>query len=225
LKKLSGDINMRSTLKYASILAVLSGLGLPQCQAQRWEVGVLGGGSFYNTVAVTAPSGSGDVGIKPSFAVGGYVGNDMYKNLGGELRYEYLPGDLKVSSNGSTATFSGQAQAIHYDFLYHFTSSEAKIRPFVAAGAGIKIYQGTGAATASQPLSNLALLTHTYQIDGMGTVGAGVKAFISNRLMLRFEVRDFITPVPHQVIATAPGAKISGMLNNIVFLAGLGVTF
>jgi hypothetical protein len=216
---------MRSTLKHASILAVLAGLGLPQCRAQRWEVGALGGGEFYNTVAVTAPSASGDVGIKPSFAVGGYVGNDMYKLLGGELRYEFLPGDLKVSSGGTTATFSGQAQAIHYDFLFHFTSSESKIRPFVAAGGGIKIYQGTGAATVSQPLSNLALLTHTHEVAGMGTVGAGVKAFITSRVLLRFEIRDFITPVPHQVIAPAPGAKISGLLNNVVFLAGLGVTF
>jgi hypothetical protein len=209
----------------ASILAVLAVFGLPQCRAQRWEVGALGGGEFYNTVGVTAPTGSGDVGIKPSFAVGAFVGNDMYKLLGGELRYEFLPGDLKVSSNGTTATFNGQAQAIHYDFLFHFTSSESKIRPFVSGGAGIKVYQGTGTATESQPLSNLALLTHTYQITGMGTVGAGVKAFITNRVMLRFEIHDFITPIPHQVIAAAPGAKISGLLNNVVFLAGLGVTF
>ncbi len=162
---------MRSTLRQASILALLAGLGLSQCRAQRWEVGGLGGGEFYNTVGVTSPTGSGDVGIKPSYAVGAFVGNDMYKLLGGELRYEFLPGDLKVSSNGTEATFKGQAQAIHYDFLFHFTSTEAKIRPFVSGGAGIKVYQGTGAATETQPLSNLALLTHTYQIAGMGTVG------------------------------------------------------
>ena len=216
---------MRSTLKHASILAVLAGLGLPQCKAQRWEVGALGGGDFYNSVAVTAPSGSGDVSIKPSFAVGAFVGNEMYKMLGGELRYEYLPGDLKVSSNGTTATFAGQAQAIHYDFLYHFTSTESKIRPFVSAGGGIKIYQGTGAATETQPLSNLALLTHTHETTGMGVVGAGVKAFISSRVKFRFEIKDFISPVPHEVISAAPGAKISGLFNNVVFLAGLGVTF
>jgi hypothetical protein len=43
--------------------------------------------------------------------------------------------------------------------------------------------------------------------------------------VVRFEVQDFLTPFPKQVIAPAPGAKIGSILNEIVFMAGLGVTF
>jgi hypothetical protein len=174
---------------------------------------------------VSGPAGSGDVGIKNSVAVGAYFGSDMYKRLGGELRYEFLPGDLKVSSGGSEATFSGQAHAIHYDFLFHFTPKGSRLRPFVSGGGGVKIYRGTGKATVTQTLSSLALLTNTHQTSGLGVFGGGVKAQVTPHLTLRFEVQDFLTPFPKQVIAPAPGAKISSILNEIVFLAGLGITF
>jgi hypothetical protein len=219
--------------RYASILAtlVILGAGLPACWAQnseaapKWEIGVLGGGGFYNSASVSSPAGSGDVGIKNGLAVGAFLGNDLYKHIGGELRYEFMPGDLKVSSGGTEATFSGLAHAIHYDFLFHFTPKGSRIRPFVSAGGGVKIYQGTSRATVTQPLSALALLTNTHETKGLGVFGGGVKAQVSSHVMLRFEVQDFLTPFPRQVIAPAPGAKISGLLNDIVVLAGLGVTF
>jgi hypothetical protein len=217
---------MRSFFRNASVAASLLGFGagVPACWAQKWEIGVLGGGSIYNSASVTSPAGSGNVGFKSGPAVGAFLGNDMGK-FGGELRYEYLPGDLKVSSGGATATFPGLAHAIHYDFLYHFTSSEAAIRPFVSGGAGVKIYQGTGSPTVTQPLSGLALLTNTYEAAALGTFGGGLKARIGSRMIFHVEVQDFLTPFPRQVIAPAPGAKISGMLNDIVFTAGLGIAF
>ncbi len=217
---------MRSIVRNSSVAALLLGFGaaVPACLAQKWEIGVLGGGNIYNSASVTSPAGSGNVGFKSGPAVGAYVGNDMGK-FGGELRYEYLPGDLKVSSGGDTASFSGAAHAIHYDFLYHFTSSESAIRPFVSAGAGVKIYEGTGSPTVTQPLSGLALLTNTHETKALGTFGGGLKAKIGSRMVFQVELQDFVTPFPRQVIAPAPGAKISGLLNDIVFMAGLGIGF
>jgi OmpA-like transmembrane domain. len=218
---------MRYFSKRSSMLAILAiaGSGAPACWAQKWEVGVLGGGSLYNTDSVTSPFGSGQVGIKNGLAVGAYVGSDMNKLFGGELRYEYLPGDLKLSSSGTETTFGGQTQAVHYDFLFHFASTEARIRPFVAVGGGVKFYEGTSKATVTQPLSGLALLTNTHETKGMAVFGGGVKAKIAPRVSLRFEVNDFLTPFPRQVIAPAPGAKISGLLHDIVFMGGLGIMF
>ena len=207
-----------------AILAIGSSI-VPASFAQKWEIGVLGGGSINNTDSVTSPFGSGDVGIKNGLAVGAYVGSDMNKHFGGEIRYEYLPGDLKVSSSGNEATFGGEAHAIHYDFLLHFASSEARVRPFVSFGGGVKVFRGTGKATVTQPLSGLALLTNTHETKGLGVFGAGIKAKIAPRLTLRAEVNDFITPFPRQVIAAAPGAKISGLMHDIVFMAGLGIMF
>jgi len=215
---------MRSISKCAAFTALLLGAGLP-AWGQKWEFGVLGGGGFYNSASVKSPAGDGDVGFKNSFAAGAFLGSNMYKLFGGELRYEYLPGDLKVSSGGTQATFNGEAHAIHYDFLFHFAPVETKIRPFVAAGGGVKVYRGTGAATVSQPLQGLALLTNTHETKGLGSVAVGLKAQASRRFALRFEVRDFITPFPRQVIAEAPGAKISGMLHDIVVMGGFAITF
>jgi hypothetical protein len=218
---------MRKFSKRSSMLAILAigGSLVPACWAQKWEIGVLGGGSLNTTDSVTSPAGSGNVGIKNGLAVGAYLGSDMYKFLGGELRYEFLPGDLKVSSSGTEATFGGQAHAIHYNFVLHFASSEARIRPFVSAGAGVKIYSGTSKATVTQPLSSLALLTNTHETAALGVFGAGIKAKIAPRITLRAEVSDFLTPFPRQVIAPAPGAKISGLLHDIVFMGGIGFMF
>ncbi len=145
--------------------------------------------------------------------------------LGGELRYDYMPGDLKVSSGGNEATFAGRSHAIHYDAMFNFTSSEAAVRPFVEGGAGVRIFEGTGNPTVTQPLSNLALLTNTYETKALFTVGGGVKARIGSRIVFRLEVQDFISPFPRQVIAPAPGAKIDGILHDLVFSAGIGIAF
>jgi len=207
------------------------GAGLPVCWAQsegttrKWEIGVLGGAGFYSNGTVSSPAGNGDVGFKSGAALGAYLGSNMYKLLGGELRYEYRPGDLKVSGNGGEAAFSGEAHVIHYDFLLHFAPTGSHVRPFVAAGGGVKIYRGTGSDQASQGLSRLALLTNTHETKGLGSVGAGVKIQASRKVGLRLEVHDFITPFPKQVIAPAPGAKISGLLHDIVVMAGLALTF
>jgi hypothetical protein len=216
---------MRSILKSAVSMALLLGAGIPACWAQKWEFGVLGGGGFYNSASATSPAGEGDVGFKNAVALGAYLGSNMYKFVGGELRYEYLPGDLKVSSGGTSATFDGEAHAIHYDFLFHFAPTGAKVRPFVSGGGGVKIYRGTGAATVTQPLQRLALLTNTHETKGLGSVGAGIKAQAGKRFGLRFEVHDFITPFPRKVIAEAPGGKISGILHDIVVMGGIAITF
>ena len=93
-------------------MTLLLGAGLP-ASAQKWEFGALGGGGFYNTASVKSPAGDGDVGFKNSFAAGAFLGSNLYTFVGGELRYEYLPGDLRVKSGGNEATFSGEAHAIH----------------------------------------------------------------------------------------------------------------
>ena len=206
-------------------MVLLLGAGLPACRAENWEAGVLGGAGFYKNASVTGPAGSADVGFKSGGAAGAYVGGSMTRFIGGELRYEYLFGDLKASSGGTEETFSGDAHALHYDFLMHFAPTGAKIRPFVAAGGGVKFYLGTGAPSVTQPLDRLVLLTHVHETKGMGSVGAGIKAAVSKRALVRFEIHDFITPFPRQVIAPAAGAKISGLLHDIVIMGGLAITF
>ena len=216
---------MGTIARGALCVIALAGLGASGCWAQKWEIGGVGGGSFYKDATVTSPAGSGNVGFKPNGVFGAFAESNMYKYVGGELRYEFILGNLKVSSGGTEATFDGRSQAIHYDFLYHFAPVGAHVRPFVAGGGGVKIYSGTGKATATQPLSNLALLTHTHETSGLGVAGGGVKFSGSQHMSIRFEVYDFITPFPKQVIAPAPNGKISGILNDFVVMVGVAYTF
>jgi len=134
-------------------------------------------------------------------------------------------GDLQLNQGSTQAVFGARSQAVHYDLLWHFTGSETAVRPFVAAGGGVKIFQGTGTEVAYQPLSNFALLTKAQDLTGLLSVGAGLKMRLATHVALRLEVHDFLTPFPKQVITPAANAKVSGWMQDIVPMAGLAFLF
>jgi hypothetical protein len=193
--------------------------------AQKWEVGGFAGGGFYKNASVSSPAGSGDVGFKNAAVFGGAIGSNMYRFVGGELRYEYRMGDQFVKSGGTEATFANRTHSIHYDFLIHFAEEGSFIRPFVSAGGGVRIFEGTGKETAAQPLSRLALLTRTTETKGLGVVGGGLKIKVAPGVAFRAEVHDFISPFPRQVIAPSVNAKISGILHDVVATFGVFAIF
>ncbi len=205
----------------ALILAVVPGFAF----AQKWEIGVGGGGGFYTSKSVTGSGGDGSVKVGNGVAASAWLANNNSRLWGGELRYDFQGGDLKVSSGGASATFSGQSHALHYDFLLHFADRDAKTRPFVAFGAGVKQYRGTGTEVTDQPLSQIALLTKTNQTVPLVSVGAGVKIRMSRSVGLRLEVHDFLTPFPDNVIAPAEGQSLGGWTNDFVAMLGLSILF
>jgi len=119
--------------------------------AQQWEVGADGGYGFLRQASVTNGSVSGTTGFAPGFAFGGVLGNQIHSFIGGELRYTFRSEDLQVKSGGTKATAAGQSHALHYDVLIHAAPQDSPIRPFLAAGAGVKFYRCTGAEPAYQP--------------------------------------------------------------------------
>ena len=154
-----------------------------------------------------------------------FFGQTPYRHLGGELRFGYLMGDLRIQSGGSTVTFSGAAQVVHYDLILT-TNSKSRAQLFVAFGGGVKVFEGTGVEAAYQPLMQYAYLTKTRQLEPMASVGAGVKCAVAKKLMFRAEVRDYITPFPTQVIAPAVNAAFGrNILHDIVPMVGLSVVF
>ena len=190
--------------------------------AQQWEFGGLGGGGFLNHVGVTAPAGAATAGFANGAAFGGYVGFNSYKHIGGEIRYAYMQSNLKLSSGGSDATFSGNAHVIHYDVVFH-TNRSPKVQLFASVGVGAKIFRGTGAEHAVQNLSSFGYFTKTQQFLPMGTVAAGVKVMIAPHVFLRTEIRDYISAFPKDVIAPPPGVKYGSILNEIVPMVGIGI--
>jgi hypothetical protein len=208
------------SVMFLSLLALA-----PAAMAQRWEVGVGGGGSFYTSQTIQNPLGNVNAGLSDGYAVSAWLDNNIGNFFGGELRYDYENPNLQLSSGGTKASFGAHTNAIHYDFLVHFAPTEARIRPFLAAGAGIKTYTGAGTEQAFQPLSNIALLTKGDDITALVSVGGGIKFLVAKSVILRLEAHDYLTPFPTNVIAPALGSKAGGWLSDFVVEAGLSFAF
>jgi hypothetical protein len=160
-------------------------------------------------------------GFSPGVAVGGFIGQNLYRQIGGELRYTFQFSNLKLSGGGSDASFRGQTHTLQYNVLWHARPVRSRMRPFVGVGAGMRVFRGTGKENAYQPLSGFALLTKTQEWKLMAAAGGGIKYRLTPRLSLRAEVWDYATPFPSRVIASSPSASLGGWLHDIVPMVGL----
>lgn len=214
---------MKSLLQLRAA-AVLLMLAASPALAQRWEIGGGAGGSFYTGKTVTRSNLTANAKFDSGWGATGYAGHNMYKLVGGEIRYSFLKNDARLSSGSAQALFGANAHAIHYDVLLHATSAGSSIRPFVAVGGGIKVFQGTGREVVAQPLGNLAFLTKTSEYKPLLTFGAGVKLNVSKRVGFRVEVKDYFSQFPKQVIAPASGSKLSGdWIHNFVAMVSVSL--
>jgi hypothetical protein len=195
------------------------------CLAQQWQLGASGGIGFYRNVTVERSGQSAQAGFKlgPAFSV--FAGQDLYEHLGGQFRYTLQLSDLKVSSGGQEATLRGQSHAVHYDLLFLGGKRGAAVRPFIAAGSGVKMYRGTGAPHESQALGQFVALTHTADVKALITFGGGVRIKLGKRGCLHVEARDYLTRFPTQVVTPVPPSKLSGWLHDIVPMLGLSIGF
>jgi len=211
---------------FLSFMFLALAAAAPAAFAQKWEVGVGAGGSFLTSETITNPAGDANAGRDPGLAVSAWLDNNIGSGLfGGEFRYDHENGDLKLSSGGTTVKFGSQSNAIHYDVVVNFASSESAVRPFIEGGAGVKWYTGTGGEQVSQPLSNIAVFSDVKDLRALVSVGAGLKFNIAKSVLLRLEVHDYLTPFPNTLIAPVPGSSVGGWVNDIVVQAGLGFAF
>ena len=193
--------------------------------AQQWEFGAVGGAAFLSSAPVTSTIGSATAGLQNGPAIGAFFGQNLTRRFSGEVRYMFVPSGLSIQSNGSTATFSGQEHVLTYDFIVRFNHPGSRTEFFVAAGGGMKIFRGTGQEQAYQPLSQYGYFTNTQVIKPTASIGAGMKYAITPKLLLRTEVRDYISPFPSEVIAPAPGASYGSILQDIVPMVSLSYVF
>jgi hypothetical protein len=212
---------MRTLALSILVLAAAAATG----RAQQWEVGGIGGGGFLSNVGVAGPVGSATAGFQTGATFGAFLGHNTYSHIGGELRYAYLQNNLQLSSGGSTVSFAGMAHVVHYDLILRTSRRNSPVQFFAAIGGGMKLYQGTGAEAAYQPLSQFGYFTKTQALKPMADVGGGMKYFITRRVCLRTEFRDYITAFPKELIAPAPGAKFGTILHDFVPMAGLSYEF
>jgi hypothetical protein len=199
-------------MKFVQTILVCLAVATPAALAQTWEVGGAAGFGFYTAQDVKRTGETAQAKIESGITASAWVGNNNRRYLGGELRYDYQRGDLRLKQDSTTASFGAESHAIHYDFLWHTSEVGSKVRSYIAFGGGVKIYRGTGKEALTQNLSRFALLTKTNELQGMISVGAGVKWKLGETTQLRVDLHDYITPFPKQVIMPNAGAKIDGWL-------------
>ena len=195
------------------------------CFAQTWSIGAAGGFGYSSEAAVENTAGSAKARFGTGFAAGAVLGENVSEHFGGELRYTYRNGHAELRSGGREATLDAAAHVLHYDFLAYATRRRARLRPFAAAGGGMRRYTGTGQMDPLQPLRNIALLAHNDQLKGLVSFGGGVKAAIGDNWSVRADFRDYATPFPEKLIVPVAGAKVHGWLHDLVPMFGIDWTF
>src|SRR5689334_15163318 len=120
------------------IFSCLFLLAFPLVAAESWEIGASGGYGVYRNVNVASGNLSGKAGFASGYAFGALLGSQLNRWIGGEIRYTYSANNLQVSSGSTKATATAMSHAIHYDVLLHAATKESLVRPFLAAGAGMK---------------------------------------------------------------------------------------
>jgi hypothetical protein len=194
------------------------------CSAQKWELGGGAGYGSYHNGTIFSPGGTATAGIRNRFAASVVLGEDMYRHWGGELRYTYQDGDPFLSTGGRKANIEGHSHAFHYDLLAHLRSPDERIRPYLAAGGGVKEFIANGPENPAQALSTIGLLTQTSEIKPLFTVGFGAKLRL-RRAVIRADFRDYITPFPKKVIAPARFGNARGILHQFTPLLGVSFIF
>jgi hypothetical protein len=195
------------------------------CIAQSWELGGAAGYGWYRGVRVNGPGAEASAGIRNRFAAGAVVTEDLYDHFSGEIRYMYHDGDPFLSLNGRTANMQGQSHSFTYDVLFHAKPRDRKLRPFAAAGLGAKYYRTTGPEPNPQPAPAEATLVRTNEWKLLVSVGGGVTYKFANHLLLRFDVRDYITPFPKKLFVPGNGATDRGLFQQFTPIVGVSYWF
>jgi len=57
------------------------------------------------------------------------------------------------------------------------------------------------------------------------SVGGGIKIKAGKHALVRFDFRDYLTPVPSNLLATPPSSRLKGWMHDFVFLMGISSVF
>lgn len=193
----------------------------PQDFDENWEFGGTIGYGIYHNGTVYAPGAEAQAGIRNRFAAGVVIGEDLYEYVSGEIRYLYQDGHPFIRYNGVTTDIQGQSHAITYDLLFHFAKHEKRLRPFVSGGLGLKGYVIAGPAPYPQPIPTIVTLNATNEWKFVMSPGGGVKYRLLPHMLLRADLRDYITTFPKSQIMPATHNTARGIFEQFTPMFGL----
>ena len=206
-------------------VAVLFTFSVLSCLAQDGEIGIAAGYGEYRNGSVLSADGTAKAGFMNRFVVSAVITEDQYDHLSGEFRYLYQDGDPFIRAQGIETRLQGQSHAFSYDVLVHFKPLDSKIRPYVTAGVGAKLYIVRGPPNPNQPLSDIATLTTANDMKLLVVGGAGVKMRLQRHTTVRVDVLDYITPFPKTQIKPAPLATPRGIFHQFTPMVGVSYVF
>ena len=215
---------MRLTLFNVALTLTLS----PLCRAQGWEVGAVAGyGGYSNGTIVDNIGESAGAGFHPGWALGAVLSEDPYNYIGGEVRYLFRWGSPELQFQGTRATIGGYSNLLVYDSLVHMRPQGKRIRPYVAGGAGVKVYTGSNPRflTLTQPLVQFAALRPCTEVEPAVSIGAGLKYRVKRHVWLRADFRAYMTPLPGELFRTTRLSAIRGWVYDFVPQVGVSYTF
>jgi len=160
----------------------------------------------------------------PRGAFSAFVAENLYNYIGGEFQYVFRSGGTELKSNGITETASGYSNILVYNVTVNMTPRESKFRPFVAAGAGVRIYTNTD-RFVTQPLAGIALLTKGTQVKPAVSFDGGIKYMLPRHIQARLDLRVYTSPAPNDLIRRVAPLSFRGWVYDLVPMAGIAYLF
>jgi len=192
---------------------------------QQYEVGAVIGYGIYRDGTIFSDSQTVQAGIRNRFAAGINLGDDFSKYVSAEFQYLYHDGHPFLQGAGVKTDIQGQSDALTANLLFHFKTREHRWRPFLEGGSGAKEYIIAGPAPFPQPIPQVASLTTNDVWKVVFSAGAGVKLRLIPHMLLRAELRDYLTTFPRQQIVPAPHNTARGVFQQVTPLFGVSYTF
>jgi len=190
------------------------------CSAADWEATGAVGFGLYHPLGYTVPAGQADAGIGPRYALDAEVGRRLSDRFAVRVAYTFQDGDFELHATGRKTAFDANAHAIHGDLVFYPLRRSSALRPYLAAGAGAKFYNGIE-KPAPRPLEEFGSFRDGIDARGLVTFGGGIEWAIASHWAVRLDLRDYATPFPTSVIVPAPGNNLSGWLHDFVSTVGI----
>jgi hypothetical protein len=217
---------MKISVAGVGAVAIAAVLWTRCAMAEDFSAGAVGGIGLARSMSAEIPNGpSAEASVRNSAAAGFFFRDDMYLNVSGEFRYLYRWGAHQVSNDSASARLGAHSHIFHYDLLFHTSPAASAMRPYIAIGAGGRIFQGAGTPPRTQALSNLVLLRKVSETRPMISLGGGMRWRWGGNKIVQFDVRDYMTPTPRKVFAPSATSTVSGWLHDLVPQISLGVAF
>ena len=215
-------------------LYALSG-GSPAAAQDPGRVNVFGAGSFLAAERAFSVDDNDDF-FRTTYQTGGKVGfrytADLNEFWAGEAGYSLGRNSLRVTDLDQPNTFSIFEINVHQfsaNALYYFNPPAEDLRPFVTFGLGVTRFSPTddAQANAAQNLFGEPAVINGSTKFGVN-FGGGVENRMSDRMGMRFDVRDHLMAIPRYGLPEMEPSSgsfypVDGSVHN--FELGVGIVF